>query len=557
MVKRALFMIWMFFLASHLHGAEVKVESTVEQGEARENEEVKGTITITHDEDQKVNESSFRVGNLPLQVQKRQDIKFDSSTPLLLSIYEFKMPPQMKGLHLLPSVSVEVGGKTYSSLQSSYEVKAPFSEPPPPANEAKGSLKLEAAASGAGDLYPGQKFKVVYRYLYNDNIELTKEILPLLEGAGFVKIGEKEVKESQQGAWSIQQISQELQAEKPGNYHFPPSVLEGYIWRKDLFGGRTYIKPALHAEAPAFDIVVHPFPKEGMPASFNGAVGPFADFSAHLKSASKITLGGKISLEIVVKGDKGIEKVPLPDLCCQPGFSGRFQLSDLPPVTEEKGNEKHMTVEMRPLASDIKEVPSIEFSFFLPSSKSYGKLKSAPIPLTIETPSPPSEEKKNQEGNEKNWKELPRETKPIEIARMHELNSPDLVDLPFGSWNSLWILPFGGIVLGGQVLLKRMLEERKNRIKPKNSEIILKEAFKASFRSPEFFRGLTRALLVRLVEKGHLKEPVESPEKLPKEGVAGEVRAFLEEVEQHRFTGQEDRLDPKLRDEVIRLFKRM
>lgn len=540
---------------------DVTVDSVIDQsGGIWENQPLKGLISITHPAAAVVDESSFKLGNAPLTVEFVQDVKL--SNQLVLSYYKFNIEGKPKGLQILPSVTVKVGNKEYVSPQSTYQVGA-VAAAVAPAEKAGGKsiLKLESSLRGPAEIYPGTRFKVVYHYIFNDSIELLNETLPLLEGTGFLKIGTQEVKDSEEGEYSIREISQELEAVKPGLYKFDGAQIKGYAYRNDPFGGHIYIKPMLNATTAPMSITVQAFPDKGKPASFNGAIGPFSEFTASLKSSSKISVGDKIVLNLKLTGKGQLAKAPLPELCCQPGFSGIFSLSDLPPLEKVQGSTKLFTVEMRPL-SPLKAIPSIEFSYFLPASKTYEALHSAPIPLTVEAlpaaPVPSPEEpdksaKKEEDSKLQDWRKLPNTVVPIEITGIDKLTAGDMKNRFFGMWWVLGLIPFGVAVVIGQLLLQNYLKKHKGAVKPKKSQDIFEEAMRAGTESPLFYQLLCKAFILRLAEKGLVESDSLDPENLPAAGKAGEVRDFLLKIAEKRFTGQKSVFD----DETIKQAKNL
>lgn len=562
MVKGSVFLILYFcFLTFSLYGDDISVQAEIDQsGGVWENQPLKGIISITHDEKDKVDESSFKMDNAPLSVEFSREVRFSQTSPLVLSYYQFALDGKPRGLQILPSISVKVGDKRYASSPSTYQV-GELAVPPqaPDGGQKKRILKLEAGIEGPAEIYPGTRFKVVYRYIFNDDIELTKESLPALEGTGFTKIGAQEANDSQQGSYSIRAISQVLEAVKPGVFKFDGASIEGYAYRNDPFGGHYYLKPALQAGTVPLEITVLPFPEKGKLASFNGAVGSFSKFSVHLLSPAKISVGDKIVLSAQITGT-GMGNVPLPDLCCQPGMSGVFQLSDLPPSEKKTENSKTFTVEMRPLIPGIKMIPSLEFSYFVPTSRTYATLKSNPIPITV-LPLPEVQEKKKEEPQPEEekveWRKEKNELKPIEVFTIEPMNSSDLNNRFFGSWWVFWILLLGPLLLLLQHLLKEYLSEQKKRITQKTSREIFNSTLEAGTKSPYFFQMLTKSFMLRLEELGLIKDSEIDPEKLPATGQTGLVRSFLLKLDEERFTGQQKVDEQQLVQEAKEQFEKL
>lgn len=555
-------LLFICFCHLFLSAADVYIDSEIDQsGGVWEKQPLKGMISITHNRNDQVDESSFRLDKKPLNVQFVQEVQISSTSPLVISYYQFTLDGKPKGLQILPSVSVKVGGSVYKSAPSTYQVGEVTISPQPASNSAsKSFLKLEATLEAPAEIYPGTRFKVVYRYIFNDNIELAKEELPLFQGKGFLKIGTEEAKDIQQGAYSMRVISQTLEATKPGSYKFDSSLIQGRVYRNDPFGGHIYLQPMLSSTTQPMTITVLPFPEKGKPASFNGAVGTFTDFSVKLLSAPTMSVGDKIALDIKISGKGQMGTVTLPDLCCQPGFSGVFQLSDLPPTEKIVDTTKEFTVEMRPLIADITAIPSAEFSFFIPESKTYGLLHSKPIPITVKALPKPVQEQpaaKPKTASPVDWRKVSHEPTPIEIISIAKLTPADLKNRLLGTWWVLWMIPVGIAAIWGQILLRKYLKQRKGRVKQKTSQEIFNEALVAGAQSPLFYQLLNKAFMMRLVEKGLIKSIDIDPENLPRGGNPGLVRNFLLKIDEKRFSGQEPIAGDQLIQEAKEIFKKI
>lgn len=246
-------------------------------------------------------------------------------------------------------------------------------------------IKIEPVFTGNSPLYLGQRFYLGYRYTFNTDIDLTEETLPLLEARGFKKIGEKQIVEREERGISLREVVQKVEAMTPGTYTFGVSSIKGYSYAIGAKGEKVYQKTPLHSETKPLQIVVRPFPEKGRPPSFNGAVGDFS-FQAELAGSPKLSLGDPFILRLKIEGEGELDTVHSPELCCQPGFSGFFEKSDLPPFVEktEKGKIFHMQLELK--NRDSTRIPPIEFSFFDPKKKSYAVRKSEKIALEIIKP---------------------------------------------------------------------------------------------------------------------------------------------------------------------------
>ena len=262
----------------------------------------------------------------------------------------------------------------------------------PSHSSSPGQLRLEAAVEAPTPWYPGQYGRLIYRIYYLGDIALSVEQLPLLDAQGFLKIGEKEIKDYAELGMDVQEISQRVQAIQTGSFAFPASIIEGSLQS----AGTNTSKVSLKSQTAPLNLMIAPFPLSGQPYAFKGAVGEFT-WKVNMLSPPNLRLGDKITLSIAISGEGIFNTVSLPDIQCQPGFGGFFRLSDLPSAGEMREGSKYFTVEMRPIFPLIAQLPSIEFAFFNPAQAKYYVLRSSPFPLQIQyaypslelPPSPP------------------------------------------------------------------------------------------------------------------------------------------------------------------------
>ncbi|WP_036746641.1 BatD family protein [Parachlamydia acanthamoebae] len=551
MVRIGFMLLFFFFGHSFCFCAEdVKVTAEIESDHAFAGQPLRGTIMITHDSQETVDAGSFMLnGKTPLKAQFQRDVRMAQGSPLVISIYLFTLDSQDKGLYVLPNIHVTVGGKKYQSALSSYEVHdahasrptavpaKPSStyEPPsaaPPKSTASTNtnvtpvLKLEAFVQGKSTLFPGERTQLVYRYVFNTDINLTKELVPMLDAVGMRKVGSKQIHDHTEGNFSIREIMQEVEAVKPGKYVYGPSLIEGYAGSE---------RQLLSAPAPIVTVIVNELPQETTPKTFNGAIGDFT-YQVKMLTPSTVQVGDKIQLSIQVTGKGDLSTIKLPDLCCQPGFEGLFTQSDLHDSGKIQGDTVSFIAEMRPLSILVHEIPSIEFSSFNPQTKKYVIKRSAPIPLTV-TESQPDLQKETQVNAKEAWS--PQNAKPhdIEIQGNEPLTRQNLDNRFLATWWSLLLIPLGVGFLLFQIQLKKHLADMQRHSTISQSEQILKEALKNQHQPDLCFALITRALLTRLVEKKKIPTTEVTFGALPREGIVGEVREFLMQVEKMRFSG--------------------
>ena len=469
--------IWILFFPLHLFAiADVSVSATIDPTTLNQGWPIQGTLEITHYANQKVDEGSVVLGKKPLKINLLKNVTISPDSNLLVTIYQFTLPAQNKGSYTLPPISLKIDGRTYQTMSVPYEVQGPVALPQEASISPQApSLKLEAYIDGPKDLYPGQITKLVYRYIYNGNISLSQEILPMLEATGLQKVGRNIIKNYSEGDSSVFEISQEVQAVEPGEYSWGPSTIEGVVYLEDALGNKQFTTTKLKSEVPPVKLIVKPFPVEGKPASFNGAFGQFT-FDVTLTSPVKVSVGDPLTLDIAISGKtSNWDRVNLPELCCQPGFGGFFKLGDLPPIGKMQAGSKHFTVEMNPLSSSIKSIPAIQFSYFDPLEGQYKILYSQPVNVSAapmqdiaqaEESTAFLEKKDESHVTAYEWHQIYKQLPSLDKEKMLPLETSDVKNKPLGSWWTLWFIPFS-IVLWTllyklrDLLNKKALEESK------------------------------------------------------------------------------------------------
>lgn len=548
LLKSSIFFLYFtFFLICAGFGwsqdQNVSVSAEIDAYKAFENHPLQGTITISHDTTAVIDPASFRMNDKPLEVELVKNVPISSS--LVISIYQFQLPGGPKGIYTLPRIQVTVGGKSYYSLAAPYEVTGAVAPSNinslTTANQA--SLILRASVEGPLPLYPGQRTRLIYRFYFKGDIELVAENLPLLDPKGFVKVGGKKITEFQENDFNVQEVAQEVQAIEAGKYTFESSSIEGYAYQEEP-EKRIYLQPKLHSEVPAVTVVVSPFPAEGKPVYFSGATGKFTMRTLLLTPATVI-VDDKISLAIEISETTenlaNLSTVKVPDLV-QAGFKRFFRFSDLPPVAQVNAKIKRFTIDLYPLKTTIKEIPSIPFSYFDPDTVQYHTIQSAPIPLTVQ-PRQSTETTESLGGSVEKIKTLEFEKKiypppALKITGIMLLELSDLTNLPYGTWMIFWIVPFGICFIMAQIFLRRFMKQQRQKVYPKYSLEVFKEAMQTPKSTPVQFQLLAQALLLRLKEEGQISSSEITHEELPSTGITGEVRDLLNTMERYRFAGQ-------------------
>ncbi|GEM_PF-2409125 len=322
-------------------------------------------VDILHTPEEKVDSSSFLLGGVPVALRL---VGEGTEEDQVVTSYLLNRPLEEGEAQILPPLSVLVNGEriTHPAAVFQPEMKAP-----------EEGIFLRGYIYGEQPFYPGEKVKFVYRIYYRGNIELTKEELPLLDATGFEKVGALQVTEGESKGYFYQEFSQMALVKESGSYSFPASLIEG-----KLASGES-VKSAVSP----FAFVVEMFPSKNRPLSFIGLSGRAA-IQTELLSPQKLSVGEVVKLKVLITGSGSMSEAKLPDLFCQPGFSGFFSKSSLPVGSRLTNQGKEFYVELRAASPHIKQLPSIEISTFDVDKRDFVLAKSRPIPLTV-APSPP------------------------------------------------------------------------------------------------------------------------------------------------------------------------
>lgn len=485
MIRFLLFLMAPFFLKALPVN---NLDAEVQWDSIWENTPYTVTLSVTHDANDKIDSASFTANNKKINPVFLKSVKISDGSPLEISIYTVEMPGLPAGLQSLPTFSVKLKDLMISSIPTGFEVKSGAKQSSSSNGEV---LKLEPIFTGTEPLYPGQRFFLGYRYYYNRSVDLSDEKLPLLEAQGFRKIGDKQIESGTDKGMSVTQVLQQVEALEPGSYTFDPSTITGHAYTADAKGQKVYNKTPLHSALPSFLIKVAAFPDAGKPASFQGAIGHFT-IKANIVGPDIVNVGDKVRLLISITGEqKDLEQLKPPELCCQPGFSGNFVVSDLPPETSIQGNTKSFLFELYVKNSEVKALPSIEFSSFNPGMKIYERKSTQSIPIKV-----------NPEAF------TPVKKQPVKVDSPESASLAPLEALEH--WTMLSI-PLGFLAAGGIGLLvfqSHFLEEKKE-LKPKQ---ISRELFQKAIleKGDSFYPLAIQALRQRAVEK-NMVERLDAP----------------------------------------------
>jgi hypothetical protein len=558
MVRKILLLL---LLLPTLSMAEIEVVAKVIDLEACPFRPLKGKISISSDTEVEVDDTSFKMGGRALKVnflgQATQSsvsmingiVKENRSTVLN---YFFELPGQGEGLHSLDVVEVNIEGKIYFSVPMTYEVRGLKTSP---------DFILEAFVDSPRECYPGQRFTLRYRIAYKDEIEVTYQHMPLLEAKGLKKVGEYDAEVYFKDGYKIQEISQNVEAVDSGKFAYGPSMIEGYTFKENFLGQRSYNKPKISAEAKAVIILVEPFPKEQQPGTFMGASGDFI-LDVRMLTPGQVHVGDKVRLEICIEGVGSLDTLRLPDISKQNGFED-FRFSDLPPVGKVDGMGKQFILEIRPLTHLIREIPEVEFSFFDPSEGVYKVKKSNPILLEVDAVNEPEPKiiitSVPEKKADSSWRLTLAAPAPISIVGNFEIGEKDLSSARVLRRGEIfYFVPVAVVLLLFQWGVRNLWHVKRKSYKQKhNSEYYYNSAFHHRNDPGVFCFYLEKSLLLALYEYGHINTKIRVATDLPEVGFAGKVKLLLESIVEGRFAGGEDNISKNRIQDIQDLYGRV
>ncbi|NCF71482.1 MAG: hypothetical protein GWP59_07260 [Chlamydiales bacterium] len=529
-------------LISHsLFSAPSEVRVSLGEEGATEDRPITVHIIVSCDRGLEVDADSFEISGNKLDVSLSHTRSQSSITIIngvkeskdeIITYFTTKIPAKKEGNYVLDPISVKVGDKRISSPSLTYQVYKVVRNT---------NLLLSSFMDFSGPVFPGQTVTVGYKISINRSlgpIEWTDQDFPLLNLEAFKPRGEVSVSESLNGRYAVKTISQKMQAVKPGTYVLDPGFISGREFRQDFFGQRSY-GDILAAKSESLTIELLPFPDEGKPSSFNGIIGNFS-VKEELVGKSELLLGDKLVLKLEIYGDEHFADVELPEFHLLPEFKTNFRFNNFLADSQVRDDRKVFIIEMRPISQEVKEIPSISFTFFNPEKQQYIETKTKAIPIKVLLPEGTLLEEENAVHVEQPIapQMVPQgKSKGFDIFKNLPLSNKTFYD----SWSYEFCVKLLLLFLGLYFVEKFFLNMWHKGVlfpKPNHSEKMLKEAFTHTEDFTVFFALLEKALILRLFEKGYISSNDVSIMDLDDQGIEGKLKAFFKEIDALRYSGK-------------------
>ncbi len=318
--------------------------------------------------------------------------------------FTYVLVPQKPGRYTLPPVEVQAGEKTYQTQQISITVTTGSSRPaphrgfdpfgdesmmqrrPPGGNEVFVTAEIEPRRA-----YPGQQLTLTYRLYTQVGVTgLQLQENPPLNGFW---VEDMEVATNQQGERKVVNGREYLEYLVKKQALFPntpgklkiPSVTFAIAARTggDFFGifGQSQ---TIYRKTDELSLEVLPFPSQGKPADFSGAVGSY-NLTANLDRTEAST-GDAVTLHIKLTGRGNLKMVPdlaLPQLPDFTIYSSKQAANVRVMESRWIGGEKAWEYVLVPKAPGEQTIPPMSFSYFDPERDRYETVTTPRLALKV------------------------------------------------------------------------------------------------------------------------------------------------------------------------------
>ncbi|NJK93022.1 MAG: protein BatD, partial [Blastochloris sp.] len=330
--------------------------------------------------------------------------------------YLFRITGFKPGAYTIPPIIIVAEGQTLQTQPLNLNIlksSAPGFNPPPgstpdpnnPTDESEISVDPEQSGQPVflqldlktDTLYVGQIIPVAYRLFVRSGYPVSSlKSLPTLQSDALTQelpeIKPLPYQASINGVpYKIFAWNGSLTAFKSGTYQLSATqqievvdqerTLGGASSLLDQLIGRAVARP-LELTTKSHTLNILPLPTEGRPASFSGAIGTFT-FVTRV-APTELSVGDPLELNATIEGKGNFNRIEWPGQPSNRSWRGyppsaRFQ------ALGDNGLEgkKIYTQAVIPLSADVKEFPSLEFSYFDPEKAQYKTLRSDPVTLSI------------------------------------------------------------------------------------------------------------------------------------------------------------------------------
>ena len=339
--------------------------------------------------------SNFQVVSGPQQAVSRSWVNGVQS---FSKTYTYFLTPKIKGKVTIGQAVVTIGGEIYKTTPVEIEVTNSVKKPNDPNNVdnvVDGNIHLVAEVSKSAP-YLNEGITVIYKLYFRNPISVSD--VSELESPSYgdfwshlIKIGRAEI--NMRGSYKGEPYNEViwrkavLYPQKTGKLVLEPLTLNLSLNipsnRRDLFGRRIMTQTQKTITTGEKVIAVKDLPQNNKPENFSGAVGQF-DFDVILNK-DLLKASESFQAKIKVKGKGNLKLFNLPNInvpntleVYEPEHDEKVKIT----ISGMQGTiEDNYTIV--PQFQGKYPIPSIQFSYFDPKSKSYKILKSQDLIVDV------------------------------------------------------------------------------------------------------------------------------------------------------------------------------
>ena len=315
----------------------------------------------------------------------------------------YSLIPLKTGKFRIGPFSFDYNGDTYKSNDLNIEVvdkpvssMKPSGEPQVEGAELGDRVFLEMKA-GKNRAYMNEVVPLTIK-LYVTSFSVRDIQYPEFEHKGFLAEEFEKPKQYQEhrggSIYEVIEFNTNLFGTRPGEFSIGSAELKANLLIKkqgrrgsssfgDFFGHDAfdgffggYETSPIELKSDPLSLKILPFPEDGKPEGFSGAVGDFKLSSVEV-SPAYVKQGDPVTVRMVISGSGNFNTVTSPKLKNPEGFKV------YEPQITQQGNKKVFEQILIPLSDSITEIPDVVFSFFDPGKEKYQTLSKSHIPIIV------------------------------------------------------------------------------------------------------------------------------------------------------------------------------
>ncbi|HSU55419.1 MAG TPA: BatD family protein [Candidatus Dormibacteraeota bacterium] len=342
----------------------------------------------------KPNQTPQLPGILNLQLAyagESSQFRFDNGQTSSSVTHSYTVTPRQTGDYTIPALTFMVGSEKLSSSPLHLKVLQPGS-PPPQAVASGNQLAFLKLVVPKKEMFVGETTVIQLQLYVNSRVPNANNFqITSFPADGFVvgKMVEGQHSNQQVGnaMYTVVPLQFPIHAVKPGQHTLGPVAASIVLGRSDpffeQFGFRDAFGPSrqLSLGTDPETIQTVPLPKDNVPRDFNGAIGSFTmNVSA---GPTNVTAGDPITVKVQISGRGTLDSLTMPEPAWQ-------DFKTLPATTKVDSSDplglqgtKTFEQVVTPQSADVKEIPSVSFSYFDPEQKAYRTLSQPAIKLSV------------------------------------------------------------------------------------------------------------------------------------------------------------------------------